>query len=185
MVRWTYPLNAVVLVPFPNLLYFNDVSTSKVPQGAAAPLPTSCPCCIWSLVYMCGLGRCPSSGLVCNLLPRGRRGLRLKVHCQRSISFHNHDMLHNHDMHCLEDTGALWCLSYPSGGAPFLLVLCFLVVRETWLLGLVSPSMRISKSINSSYNLCTVFCYRTSAIFFVINFFQHPGTFLLTTELSG
>ena len=27
---------------------------------------------------------------------------------------------HNFDEHCLEDTKLIWCLSYPSGGAPLI-----------------------------------------------------------------
>ena len=41
---------------------------------------------------------------------RGRRGLSLKAHCQKSISFHNCGV------HCFEDTGVTWCLSYPCDG---------------------------------------------------------------------
>jgi len=29
------------------------------------------------------------------------------AHCQKSITFHNRDV------HCLEDTGVFWCLTYP------------------------------------------------------------------------
>jgi len=36
-----------------------------------------------SLLYMCGLGLCPFSGLVCDLLSRSLRGLSPKAHCRR------------------------------------------------------------------------------------------------------
>jgi len=55
---------------------------------------------------MCDLGLCPFSGLVCDLLLRGGRGLSLNEHWQEGISFHNCDV------HCLEDTGVVWCLSH-------------------------------------------------------------------------
>ena len=38
-------------------------------------------------------------------------------------------------------TPVLWFLTYPTGEAPFYRTLCSLVVRETWLLGCVSPRM--------------------------------------------
>jgi len=59
-----------------------------------------------SFLYMCDLGLCPFSGLVCDLLLRGGRGLSLNEHWQEGISFHNCDV------HCLEDTGVVWCLSH-------------------------------------------------------------------------
>jgi len=64
LVQWIYPFNArnaVILVPSLNLLYYNDVSASKVSPGAA-PLPTSClVACLpmlscLSVLHMCGLG---------------------------------------------------------------------------------------------------------------------------------
>ena len=58
-----------------------------------------------SLLYMCDLGLCPFSGLVCDLLLRGCRGLSMNEHWQEGISFHNCDV------HCLEDTGVVWCIS--------------------------------------------------------------------------
>ena len=66
-VRWTYQLNVLVLVSSLNLLYYNDISTSKVPQGAA-PLLTSCHVSLpmlscLPLLHVCGLGLCPFSGL--------------------------------------------------------------------------------------------------------------------------
>jgi len=88
------------------------------PQGVA-PLPTSYHVlclpmlrqCL-SLLHMCGLGLCPfsSSGLVCDLVPslRGGRGLSPDCTC----------LDHNLDERCLENAGAVWCLAYPSGGAP-------------------------------------------------------------------
>jgi len=39
-------------------------------------------------------------------------------------------LIHNLDGHCLIDTGAVWCLTYPSRVAPFHRALRFLVVRE-------------------------------------------------------
>ena len=59
---------------------------------------------------MCGLGLCPFTGLVCDLLLRSRRGLSLETHCRGTISFHIRDR------QCLEDTKVTWCLSYPDGG---------------------------------------------------------------------
>ena len=69
-------------VPSLNLLYYNNVSTSKVPQDVE-PLPTSCHLVCFSmlscltLLYMCGpgLGLCHFSELVCDLLLTGGRGL--------------------------------------------------------------------------------------------------------------
>jgi len=78
--------------------------------------------CLYCLC-MCGLGLCPFSGLVRDLLLRRHEGLSLKVHHQKSISSHMCDG------HYLEDTRVTWCHSYQSGGAPF--VLRFLVVMET------------------------------------------------------
>ena len=49
---------------------------------------------------MWGLGLCPFSGLVCDLLLRSRRGLSPKAHYQESISFHMCES------HCLDHTGA-------------------------------------------------------------------------------
>ena len=72
-----------------------------------------------SCLCPCGLGICPFSELVCDLLQR-----QLFHGCQRRIV--KEYLSHNLDEHCLEDT---WCLSYPSGDtnpwAPH-----FLVVRE-------------------------------------------------------
>jgi len=65
-----------------------------------------------SLLCVCGLGLCPVSGLVCDLLSKNRKGLSPKAHCQTSISFHKRDR------HCLEDTKVTWCLSYPNGETP-------------------------------------------------------------------
>jgi len=60
-----------------------------------------------SLLHMCGLGLCPFRGLVCDLLLRSRRGSSWNAtHCQKSI------LIYNCDMHCLENTGLIWCLSY-------------------------------------------------------------------------
>jgi len=71
---------------------FHDVSTSKVPKGAV-PLPTSSPMlsCL-SLLHMCGVGLCPFNGLFFHLLLKCGRGLSPNLHCQKSISFHNHDV---------------------------------------------------------------------------------------------
>ena len=67
-------------------------------------------------VFAVGLGLSPFSWLVFDVLLKSRTGLSSKVHGQKSISFHNRDVLY------LEDTNFCntRCLSYPSGGAPFL-----------------------------------------------------------------
>jgi len=67
-----------------------------------------------SVLHTCGIGLCPLSGLVYDLLIRGGRGLCPNAHCQKSISFQNCDV------HCLENTWIVWRLSYHIGGAPFL-----------------------------------------------------------------
>jgi len=71
-----------------------------------------------SLLYMCDLGLCPFSGLVCDLLLRGVRGLSPKCalpeeyldhncqksfsHCQQSISMANPQKSDNSNLHGLE-----------------------------------------------------------------------------------
>ena len=57
-----------------NFYIYNDVSTSKVSQGAAH-INTYIK--RLSLLCICGQGLCPFSGLVCDLLLRSRRGLGL------------------------------------------------------------------------------------------------------------
>ena len=72
----------VVLLHSLNLLYYNDVSGATVPQGVV-PLPTHLLRCHGSLLalavllvssHMCGLGLCPFSRWVCDLLTKGCRG---------------------------------------------------------------------------------------------------------------
>jgi len=61
-----------------------------------------------SLAYMCGLGLCHFSGLVCDLLSRWLFQSLPKAIAEEYVS-------HNLDEHCLEDTRMTWRLSYPSG----------------------------------------------------------------------
>ena len=56
----------------------------------------------------------PFSGLVCDLLLRGGRGLSPEDALLEEY------LGHNFDEHCLEDTRVVWCLFYSNGGAPFL-----------------------------------------------------------------
>ena len=87
------PIEVVVLLSFIclNLHTYNNVSPAKVSQGAA-PLPTSLPILSYmSLPCRCGLGLCPFSGLVYDVLLRSHRGLRAEALCQKSISFHTRD----------------------------------------------------------------------------------------------
>jgi len=121
-------------------LPFSDWASIAGCQGAP-PISTSyhiscLPLLSWlSSLWMCGLGLCPFSGLVCDLLLRNRRGLSPKAHCQRIISSHNRDA------HCLNDIGMTWCLPW-GGTIPW--ALRFLADREIWLWGLVSPRMHAS-----------------------------------------
>ena len=63
-----------------------------------------------------GLGLCFFSVLVCDLLPR-----RLFHGFAKGALPDSEEYLsHNFDEHCLEDTSLIWCLSYPSGGAPLI-----------------------------------------------------------------
>ena len=85
----------------------------------AVPLPTlyhvvclpmlSCS----SLVYVCGLGFCPFSGLVCDLLLTCGRGLSPSWTLPEESLGHN---LSEHDEQCSEDTRVVWCGTYRSGG---------------------------------------------------------------------
>ena len=144
-------------MPCLNLLYMSTCYTLSPPRvtvdtiwrapQVAAHLPTSCIVCCLSLLsslslwYMCGLGLYPFICFFFVLLLRFGRGLSPNVHCQKRISFHSRDM------HCLEDIGVVWCLSYPSGrGTMIHWALRSLVMRETWfqLLGPVSPRMHAS-----------------------------------------
>ena len=78
-VRWTYPLNVVVLVPSLNVLNYNDLSALKVsplsPQ-VRRPYPSlasgSCLSVLFCriLLFVCRLGLCPFIELVCDLLLR-------------------------------------------------------------------------------------------------------------------
>jgi len=52
------------------------------------------------------------SALVCDLLPR-----RL-LHGFVKSALPEEYLRHNFDEHCLEDISFMWCLAYPSGGAP-------------------------------------------------------------------
>jgi len=54
------------------------------------------------------------SELVCDLLPR-----RL-YHEFAKGTLPEEYLSHNFDEHCLEDTRLIWCLPYPSGGAPLI-----------------------------------------------------------------
>jgi len=90
------------------------------------------PCCMClpmlscsSLVYVCGLGVCPFSGLVCDLLLRCGREL------SHECALPEESLGHNLDEHCLEDTRVVWCSTYPSGGAPLHWALRSLGVSET------------------------------------------------------
>jgi len=71
------------------------------------------------------LGLCPFSGLVCDRLLWGGRGL--SPQCTLTEEYLGHDL----DEHCLEVTGVVWCLAYPSVGGTISWALCSLVVRET------------------------------------------------------
>ena len=70
-----------------------------------------------------------------------------------------------------------------SGTIPWALRLLVVMTRETWLLGLVSPRMQISKSIHSSDCLWTVMLFLSNlSNFLFFNFFfnvqaqQHAGS---------
>ena len=112
--QWTYQLNVVVYFSSPGLtlLYCNYESASTVPHGAAT-LPSSShvsclPMLSWLfLVHRRDLGLCPFSGLVCNLLLWGGRGL--SPECALPEEY----LGHNLDEHCLKDTGVVWCRTYP------------------------------------------------------------------------
>jgi len=67
----------------------------------------ACPCCLACLVCTCGLVLCPSSESVCELLPRGGRGLSP----ERALS--RESPSHNLDERYLEDTKIFWYLTYP------------------------------------------------------------------------
>ena len=69
----------------PALLYSNDVSPSKVAKVRHA-YPLLAPVVLFSLAHICGLGLCPFSALVYDLLPRRLFHGLLKAHCQKSIS---------------------------------------------------------------------------------------------------
>ena len=83
-----------------------------MPHGAAT-LPfsshVSClPMLSWLfLVHRRDLGLCPFSRLVCDLLLRGGRWL--SPECALPEEY----LGHNFDEHCLEDTGVVWCRTYP------------------------------------------------------------------------
>ena len=84
-----------------------------------------------------GLGLCLFffSELVCDLLPR-----RLfHGFCQRCIA-RRVSLTSN----AWEDTGPIWCLSYPSGGAPLIPGHYVFGSWGDWLWGLVSPTMHAS-----------------------------------------
>jgi len=83
------------------------VSRCGAPTLLRLALFPACPCCLACLTYICGLGLCLFNGLVCDLLLRGSLGLSMKAHRQKSILFRNCDV------HCLEDTEVIWCLSCP------------------------------------------------------------------------
>ena len=90
------------------------------------------------LLYVRGVGLCPFSGLVSDLLLRLLRGWGIysKAHCQKSISSHNLNEL------CLEDTGPVITVpSLPKWGGTIASGARSLVNKETYLLGLVSPRM--------------------------------------------
>jgi len=81
----------------------------------AAPLLTSCHTCYLyvtvvrcsglSLLCTCGLGLCPFSELVCDLLPRQwYQGFAKGTLPEEYLS-------HHFDQHCLEDTRLIWCFS--------------------------------------------------------------------------
>jgi len=98
---------------FLNLLCHNDVSASKLPQDAV-PLPISClfpvgPACLFCT---CGLGLCPFSGLVYDLLLRDGGGV--SPECALPEEY----LGHNLDEHCLEDTGPIGAL--PTRGSTIL-----------------------------------------------------------------
>jgi len=84
-----------------------------------------------------GLGLCPFIGLVCDLLLRGGRGL--SPECTLPEECLGHDLSEP----CVEDTGAVWCLTYlvARGGATFHRAPRSLVISETWSMGPVSPKM--------------------------------------------
>jgi len=63
-----------------------------------------------SLLYMCGLGLCPFSGWVCDLLLRGGQGL--SPECASPEEY----LSHNFDVHCLQDTGPCVALRTLVGG---------------------------------------------------------------------
>jgi len=93
-------------------LYYNDVSPSNIPPGAA-PVPTLCPHC---LVYPLRTFVVQVSVLLVSWSI---------ICCQDGYFMVNQRLIteeylsHNLDEHCLWDTRVIWCLSNPSGGAPF------------------------------------------------------------------
>ena len=95
-------------IPFPP-------SASPVECSGTQPLPTSCHVsCLhllscFSLQYMCGLGLDLFRRLICDLLLRGGWGLNhiTPMRIARRVSCFT-----SCDVHCLGDTGVVWCLSY-------------------------------------------------------------------------
>ena len=77
----------------------------------SSSIPTHCTCgqglCLWSLTFL-------SSALVCDLLPR------LLFHGFAKGALPEESLGHNFEDHCLDDTGLIWCLSYPSEEAPLI-----------------------------------------------------------------
>jgi len=118
----------------------NEIERHRVRSCQAPQMPSvqGCESGVGSLLYMCGIGLCPFSGLVYDLLLRGRRGL--SPDCVLPQEY----LIHNLDVHCLENNRAFWCLTYPSGATPFHWALRSLVIREARLLELVSPRMHAS-----------------------------------------
>jgi len=100
-VRWTYPVSVVVLIASLNLPYPFTYGTPPPPavqrcltrSPGAAPLLPSCHIFLPSLLLAhaallsclcpCGLGICPFSELVCDLLQRQLFHGPSKAHCQR------------------------------------------------------------------------------------------------------
>ena len=74
------------------------------------------PTLVRSLPIVCAWSRSLSffSALVCDLLPR-----RL-FHGFAKGAWPEEYLSHNFDEHCLEDNRLIWCVSYPSGGAPLI-----------------------------------------------------------------
>jgi len=144
-VQYSYPSCIVVLAPYLNLCTrpLPSLGLTAECQGAP-PLPTSghVPCLpmrLSCLLCTCGLGLCPLSGLVCDLLLRG--GWGLSPECALPEEY----LRHNLDEQCSENTRVPYlpwcpnCLASDVWGGTIPLAPRSFSVRGAWLLERVSP----------------------------------------------